>query len=144
MQVTYAPPIYQSAIAEIPSNQYPTQSHVQTLFQSQRQRTDIVGSEQSVAPYEVINSQSQIYLQPQQIQRPPAPYAIQQQAVPMYPINRQSQLPVQQLQPQQQTSYLQVQQPQQQFYTTNQQSTIPIRPLPQSHLSQKVFLHFII
>ncbi|KAL3994256.1 DB module family protein [Acanthocheilonema viteae] len=137
--VTFAPPLYQSTAAEIPSNQFPAQSVAQTqLYQPQRQITDIAASEQSVAPYAVISSQPQIYLQPQQKQPQSPPYAVQQRAVPMYPTNRQPQLPAQQLQPQRQTSYLQVQQPQQYFYTTNQQSALSIRPLPQSHLSQKI------
>uniref|UniRef100_A0A0R3S5L1 DB domain-containing protein n=1 Tax=Elaeophora elaphi TaxID=1147741 RepID=A0A0R3S5L1_9BILA len=141
--VTFAPPIYQSAVAEIPPNQFPAQPVLQPqLFQqSQEQRRDIAAaSEQSVAPYTVLSSQPQVYLQSQQKQPQPASYAVQQPANPTYPINRQPpQLPAQQLQPQRQTSYLQVQQPQQHFYNTNQQqSTIPPRPLPHSHLPQKI------
>ncbi|CAG9534708.1 unnamed protein product [Cercopithifilaria johnstoni] len=136
--ITFAPPIDQS-VAEISPEQFPAQPATQTqLFQPQRQRTDIVASEHPVAPYAVISSQPQIYLQPQQKQSQAVSYANQQQVVPLYPINRQPQLPAQQLQPQRQTSYLQVQQPQQHFYTINQQSTVPIRPLPQSHFSQKI------
>lgn len=138
-----APPIYQTAVAEIRPNQFLAQPATQTqLFQPQRQRTDIVASEQPVAPYTVVGSQPQIYLQSQQKQVQPAPYGVQQQSVPLYPVNRQPQLPAQQLQPQRQVPYQQVRQPQQHFYTTNQQSTIPVRSIPQSQLPQKVLPDF--
>nr|CRZ24928.1 BMA-PQN-32 [Brugia malayi] len=137
--ITLAPPFYRTLATEVLPNQFPAQPATQTqLLQSQRQRTDIVASEQAIAPYAAIGSQPQIYLQPQQKTVQSAPYTIQQRAVPMYPVNSQSQLPAQQLQSPRQAPYLQVQQPQQHFYTTNQQPTVSIRPLPQSHLSQKI------
>ncbi|EFO23109.1 hypothetical protein LOAG_05373 [Loa loa] len=138
--ITLAPPIYQTSVAEISPNQFLAQSAIQTqLFQPQRHRTDTVASGQAVAPYGVIGSQPQVYLQTHQKQA----QTIQQRAVPMYSINRQ-QLPAQQLQPQQHAPYLQVHQPQQHFYTTNQQPTI-VRPalLPSQEYSIDAATNYI-
>ncbi|VDO35457.1 unnamed protein product, partial [Onchocerca flexuosa] len=125
--VTFAPPIYHSALPQIPSNQFPIQIPLpqkfdpippfQTqLFQPPRQ-IGVLGSEQTVAaPHATIGSQPQTYLQPLPPQTHPTSYAVQQQAVPVYPASKQQSaayLPTQQLQPQRQVSYLQVQQQQQ-------------------------------
>lgn len=142
MQITLAPAIYRTPVPEIPPNPFPRQPATHTqLFQPQRQRTDIVASQQAVTPFTVIGSQPHVYLQPQPEHAQPTIYAMQQQA-PVYPANGQSQLPAHQLQPQQHTPYFQIQ-TQKHFHTTNQQPAAPISQILQSHLPQKVlFFHY--
>ncbi|VDO38664.1 unnamed protein product [Onchocerca flexuosa] len=164
LQVTFAPPIYHSALPQIPSNQFSFQiptlqkfDLIQTqLFQLPRQ-IGALGSEQTVAAlYATISSQPQIYLQPLPPQTHPTSFAIQKHVVPVYPANKQqllAHLSAQQLQSQREVPYLQVQkqhqrpkpqlqpQPRCHFNTTNQQPPLDIKPF-QPQLPPKVFPDF--